>query len=72
MRKIHKEFQDTGQDIDSVIHCACGVSFRVYVPLVPYACPGCERLYEVKVVIEEISADEMKDNFKIIGKVVSE
>lgn len=68
MRKIFDEWENTGQDIDLDLFCVCGVSFRMYVPCVPYECPNCHRLYEAKVIVESLEVSDKEDNFTLVGK----
>lgn len=65
MRKTHGHFEN--YELDTEVFCLCGERFRIYV-FSPYKCIRCGRLYEAKTVVEEISEDEVKDNFYLVGK----
>ena len=68
MRLVYEQWQGMGQDIDLDLDCVCGTSFRMFVPYASYQCPNCGRLYEAKVIVENIEESDKEDNYVIVGK----
>ncbi len=58
------------EEIDVVLDCSCGVSFRVYLPNTPYECPNCHNLYSVELTLKNENGNS--DDWRMVGVATDE
>lgn len=55
------------EEIDVIVDCSCGVSFRVYLPNTPYECPRCHNVYKITLSLEQTKAKD----FTVLGSLIN-